>query len=257
MEASEANSPQPLHSVYWAESARPLVSLVFVAPMLVAYEGGLLLLGPQSMRNGADLWLRWLLEAVGFGQYLLLPLIVCCGLLAWHHLRREPWRFEPVVLAGMVLESVVLGLTLLVLARLQGAMLAAVDGAGASSGTPGPNGLGHVLAFLGAGIYEEVLFRWLLLPTLVVAFAWTGLQRPANTALAVLLASLLFAVAHYRLDLLIGPYHFVTSVGDAFDWTSFLFRFVAGVLFSAVFLVRGFGIAAGTHALYDILVYFL
>jgi hypothetical protein len=35
---------------------------------------------------------------------------------------------------------------------------------------------------------------------------------------------------------------------------SFGFRVLAGVFFSLVFLRRGFGIAAGTHALYDILV---
>ena len=42
--------------------------------------------------------------------------------------------------------------------------------------------------------------------------------------------------------------------GDAFDLTSFLFRFSAGVFFGALFLARGFGVAAGTHAFYDILV---
>ena len=256
MEASDAKSPDPC-SRSIGPSPRPLVSLAFVSPMLIAYEGGLLILGPQAMRNGADLWLRWLLEEVGFGQYLLLPLIVCCGLLAWHHLRREPWRFEPVTLAGMLLESVVLGLALLMLARLQGAILAAVESTGAFADALVPSGLEHVLAFLGAGIYEEVLFRWLMLPALVLVLGLTGLQRPANTVLAVVLSSLLFAAAHYRLDLLIGSYQVVTSWGDTFDWTSFLFRFGAGLLFSAVYLVRGFGIAAGTHALYDILVYFV
>jgi hypothetical protein len=34
---------------------------------------------------------------------------------------------------------------------------------------------------------------------------------------------------------------------------SFLFRFLAGICFSLVFIYRGFGIAAGSHALYDIL----
>jgi hypothetical protein len=30
------------------------------------------------------------------------------------------------------------------------------------------------------------------------------------------------------------------------------FRFAAGMLFCVVFLFRGFGIAVGTHALYDV-----
>lgn len=257
MVVSDVKSPESLWSVYWAESARPLVSLVFVAPMLAAYESGLVLLGPQAMRNGADLWLRWWLEGIGLGQYFLLPLIICCGLLAWHHLRGEPWRVQPVVLSGMLLESVVLSLMLLMLARLQGAILACASAAGEAAGAPTASGLDHALAFLGAGIYEELLFRWLLLPVLAGVLGYVGFSRPAGLSVAVLLGSLLFAAAHYRIDILVGSHHVVTTIGDAFEWTSFLFRFVAGLFFSGVFLCRGFGIAAGTHALYDILVFFL
>ena len=67
-----------------------MVSLVFVTPILLIYEVGVLLLGPQAMRNGADLWLRHFLDATGFGQYFLLPLLTVFALLAWHHLTHEP-----------------------------------------------------------------------------------------------------------------------------------------------------------------------
>jgi membrane protease YdiL (CAAX protease family) len=53
----------------------------------------------------------------------------------------------------------------------------------------------------------------------------------------------LFSAAHY-----VGP------CGDPFRWLTFLFRFLAGVFFAVLFRYRGFGIAAGTHALYDVLV---
>ncbi len=36
--------------------------------------------------------------------------------------------------------------------------------------------------------------------------------------------------------------------------TRFVFRFTAGAFFAVLFVYRGFGIAAGTHALYDIFV---
>src|SRR3990170_3082495 len=52
----------PLAIYYWRESQRPLVSLAFVLPLLVVYEGGVLWLGPAAMRNGADVWLRQLLD---------------------------------------------------------------------------------------------------------------------------------------------------------------------------------------------------
>jgi membrane protease YdiL (CAAX protease family) len=60
---------------------------------------------------------------------------------------------------------------------------------------------------------------------------------------AVTTTSLLFAAAHY-----VGPY------GDPFNGFTFLFRSLAGVFFSILFVYRGFGITAGTHAAYDILV---
>jgi len=59
-------------------------------------------------------------------------------------------------------------------------------------------------------------------------------------AWAAVLGALLFSVFHY-----IGPY------GDAFQLYSFVFRAIAGLVFSALFLARGFGITAWTHALYD------
>jgi hypothetical protein len=46
----------------------------------------------------------------------------------------------------------------------------------------------------------------------------------------------------------VGPY------GDPFRLDSFTFRFIAGVFFSAMYLARGFGITAWTHALYDVIV---
>jgi hypothetical protein len=61
---------------------------------------------------------------------------------------------------------------------------------------------------------------------------------------AALLAALLFSAFHY-----VGPY------GDPWTLSSFVFRFLAGLLFSVLFLLRGFGIAAWTHALYDIFLF--
>jgi hypothetical protein len=38
-----------------------------------------------------------------------------------------------------------------------------------------------------------------------------------------------------------------------FTWTSFVSRAFVGALFGVVFLFRGFGIAAGTHVMYNFL----
>ena len=72
--------------------------------------------------------------------------------------------------------------------------------------------------------------------------------RP-SMVVAVLLSSLMFAAAHY-----VGQYGDPVDWADSRFWFGFIFRCVAGVFFSVLFIYRGFGIAAGTHAGYDILV---
>ncbi len=229
---------------YWQQSRRPLTSLAFVLPLLVLYEAGVLLLGPAALRNGADVWLRGLLDVLGFGQYFLLPVLTVGALLAWHHTTRDPWQVRPRVLRGMLLESMLLGLVLLVLAHLQGALLVQLGAAPALSlQERAVTLLGRLVSFSGAGIYEEVLFRLLLLPAVagLIGYAWPSAR--GRVVAAVLVTSLLFSLAHY-----LGVH------GEAFAWFSFLFRLLAGGFFAVLFVYRGFGIAAGTHALYDIFV---
>ena len=228
---------------YWGESRRPFVSLVFIAPMLLAYEAGLLWLGPSGLRNGADVWLRQLLNHLGFTHFFLLPVLTCGILLAWHHLQREQWRVGWLVLYGMLVESLLLGCVLMVFAHLQSSLLFL---------SREPSNFRHMIAYCGAGIYEEMLFRLMLVPALAAVCRWGGAARGWSFVCAVIAASLLFAAAHYQLDLTIGDWRIGISAGEPFAWLSFLFRVLAGAFFSALFLYRGFGVAAGTHALYDI-----
>jgi len=240
---------------YRVESARPLVSLIFVAPLIVAYEAGVLLLGGQSIRNGVDVWLRQLLEWLGFSQHLLLPLLTCAILLGWHHLARDRWQVRPLALYGMFLESLLFGFLLLVLVRLEGTLFSTLTvGSAQAAIAAEPDNVSRLVSFCGAGIYEELLFRLMLFPTLAALLRGLGTTPRVSLLWALLLTSVAFATAHYRLDLLIGNYHLVTVFGDSFAWGSFLFRFGAGVFFTVLFLERGFGITAGAHACYDILV---
>ncbi|MGW8258154.1 MAG: CPBP family glutamic-type intramembrane protease [Thermoguttaceae bacterium] len=221
---------------YWVQSRRPVVSLVFVAPLMVIYEAGVVFCGVQ---NGADAWMRQFLDFFGFGQHLLLPLLTAGVLVAWHYLSHEPWRFSPAVLWPMFVESLLLAICLRILLVLQSAMFVAVASPTSMSIASQAK---SALGFLGAGIYEELLFRLLLLTGINwLVRRWYSAPQP-SLVLAVLLSSLIFAAAHY-----------VGQAGDPFQWFSFWFRFVAGVFFSILFIYRGFGIAAGAHAAYDIL----
>jgi membrane protease YdiL (CAAX protease family) len=96
---------------------------------------------------------------------------------------------------------------------------------------------------LGAGIYEELLFRVLLVGALV----WLGTavlrwRKGAAAAFATIVGALVFSAFHY-----VGPY------GDPLELSSITFRALAGLVFSAMYLARGFGITAWTHALYDVM----
>lgn len=222
---------------YWAESRRPLAGLVFVAPFLATYELGALLLGVQ---NGADMWMRSLLDLLGFGQHFLLPFLTVGILLGWHYTTRQPWRLSAKLFYGMAAECALLAVCLRLLLQFQGSLFQAVVFPTALSVSAK---LKDAVGFLGAGIYEELLFRLILLSATAWGLGRLGMGRWPRMAIAVLATSLMFSAAHY-----IGPY------GDQFHWFSFLFRFLAGAFFSILFVYRGFGIAAGTHAGYNMLV---
>ena len=233
---------------YLRQSRRPLVSLAFVLPLLALYEGGVLWLGPAAMRNGADVWLRRLLDQLGFGQYFLLPVLTVSLLLAWHHITHDRWRLPREVVLGMYVETSLLAVVLLGIGYLQRSLahlaIESLEPAALYASMGGSwDWAARLVGFCGAGIYEEVLFRLILVPVVVGIAAVIGLARPTRVALAVVVTSAVFSAAHYA-----GAH------GETFEWFSFSFRFLAGAFFAVLFVYRGFGVAAGTHALYDIFV---
>jgi len=234
---------------YWTESRQPLASLVFVAPVLLVYEAGVVFFGPQAVRNGADAWLRWLLEALGFGQYFLLPVLTVCILLGWHYTTGRPWRFPQGVFWGMLVESVALGFCVRLILQIQGMLLLQMSREGLPPACDLAAQLRTAVGFLGAGIYEELLFRLMLLSLAVLALRWIAGPRVWVLPLAIVLTSLLFSAAHY-----VGPHGEPLLWSQGLFWFRALFRFIAGVFFSVLFLCRGFGIAVGAHAFYDLLV---
>lgn len=236
---------------YLRESSRPLAALAFILPLLALYELGVIILGPQAVRNGADVWLRQLLDGLGLGQYFLLPVLTVGGLLGWHYVARHRWELSVSTLVIMAGECVGLAFLLLVLARGEAALFEAAlrDPTAAAIPAAMPWVLsaraavvGRVVGFLGAGVYEEALFRMLLVPPVTGAASRLGVRGGIGVACAVIITSIGFSAAHY-----LGAH------GEAFQTFSFAFRCTAGAFFALLFIHRGFGIAAGTHAIYDIL----
>jgi hypothetical protein len=235
---------------YWQASRAPRYSLLFALPLLIFYEvlAALAPAGPRGMsvRNGADVILQsvfvWLAGAWGPRLFMLCLI----GVGAW--LIARDWRanrnLSPAVVGGMLLESVCLAL---VFGIVVGSLTAALLGVPpppmlVAFGTQQLPRSTMLMLSLGAGIYEELLFRVVIVGLL----AWGAKKllgwRPLVAGIAAtVLGALIFSAFHY-----IGPF------ADRFEVYSFVFRTIAGLFFSGLYLLRGFGITAWTHALYDV-----
>jgi hypothetical protein len=239
---------------YFRQSRRPLASLLFTLPLLAVYELGVVLQGESAILNGADVWLRQLLGLLGIASSLALPALIVGILLAWHHTTGEPWRVRSSVLGGMLVECAVLAGVLLGGVHLQHRVFEWLSvplvgpGEPASAISAGVALVGsvqsvfaHLVSYFGAGVYEETLFRLILLPVVVLVLRAAKVRPRTAMVIAVVVTSALFSAAHH-----------VGASGEPLDPFRMTFRFLAGVFFCLLFLLRGYGIAVGTHALYDV-----
>jgi membrane protease YdiL (CAAX protease family) len=234
-------------SGYLSATRHPWPCLWFLLPLLAVYEVGVFYLGgtqAQAMRNGADAWLRWGLEVFGVKEVLAAPAFVIVILFLWC-LRK--WSDRPnrtfSLLFGMTLESLGWAAGLWTISQNFDTILGRM---GVTMEIPPvllDERVGKVITFIGAGIYEEVLFRLVIFGGLVMLLRFAEIPSVLAVIAAAVISSLLFAGAHH-----IGPY------GEPFERIVFLFRMVAGLYFTVIFYFRGFGIAVGSHAIYDVLV---
>ncbi|HKR55486.1 MAG TPA: CPBP family intramembrane glutamic endopeptidase [Gemmatimonadales bacterium] len=234
---------------YWQLSQTPRYSLLFALPLFIGYEVLQLAVsgGPGGdIRNGADVILQSLFaELMGRrGPMVFEIALIVLGLaLVAFDMRRHGRHLSRMVFFGMSLETLALAILCGVLvggitSHLFGAMGLSI---GQIERTPLPV---RLMLSLGAGLYEELLFRVIIVGVL----AWAGHRVLGWSArlsgiVAVTVGALAFSAIHY-----VGAY------GDQLTLYSFVYRTLAGVFFSALYLLRGFGITAWTHALYDVFV---
>ncbi len=208
--------------------------------MLIVYEVGIFLAYPpfsqeQAPEVVAKVLLSWFMAVFGVTGFYLPGLAVVAILLIWHVNRRDSWRINKTALVGMAVESVIFTVPPLIFhaALARRVPLATSDWAAS------------LLLSLSAGIYEELVFRLILISVLIFLLAEVlNLNMEASELLAVLISSLVFAIHHYK----------GCGGSDPFEWTSFLFRAMAGIYLSGVYVLRGFGIAVGCHMFYDLIV---
>jgi hypothetical protein len=253
---------QPNTDSYYHSTRHPWACLLFLAPLLIAYEGGVLLMGSGEapvLRTGADTWLRWIFETFGFPALHWPPIMIAVIFGVWSWLRRQNRpRDLPGVWLGMTVESVAFALLLWGIGRVHEPLLEslgiklAIDflppgGGGLGWGglplAAASNDVNHAISYLGAGIYEELLFRLICFSFLLWAVRLSIPSRTTAIAVAMILSALAFSAAHH-----IGP------CGEPLQNRVFIFRALAGLYFALLYQLRGFGIAVGAHACYDVIV---
>lgn len=226
-------------SDYFRSSSSSYYSLVASLPLLIGYEVLVTLTqsGFWKVRNAADVWIRTFLMAFEIKpQYITFVMIALVFML----IPLVKVRSRGITLRGhyftlMFFESLAYSL---VLGLLLHTLLQAVLLAG---GGLGNNQLQNFALSMGAGLFEEFFFRVLLLNGLYWLLRHLLQTTLPAGVVSIVLASLLFSLSHY-----------FGNMADTFQWYSFLFRWMAGLLFTVLYFFRGFAITAYTHALYDI-----
>lgn len=216
-----------------------------VLPLLAIYEGGIAALGgDEALRAGVDVWIGRLTPDRFRVPDWAPSVVLALGLIAWRI--AEPGRFRLTWLLGAIGESVMLGAGLLALFRWFDHWFEATGGTlPLEVASPVELGLnaGELVGLVGAGIYEEAVFRLGFLGLCYAVLRVLHMPNVLATAMAVSGSALMFSMAHH-----------VGEVPGAFSWSMFVFRWLAGVYFAWVMILRGFGIAVGTHLAYDLLV---
>ena len=231
---------------YATETLRPIVCLAFVLPLVLWYEIGIAF-SDTAIRSGIDRWVQNLLSPMGGAHVVVLPLLTVAALLVWHHKLEQRWSFRASTLLWMVGEAVGLALILFLVGD---AIILYFDDqaprplAGLATLFVDANQHGRFLECLGTGIHEELVFRLILFcPLTILLVHYFKNERVAMIGAAVIV-SLLFALLHCDA---------VNPEGFPFQVSSFLFRFVASVILCILFRFRGFAIAVGVHAAFDVL----
>ena len=220
---------------------------IMALPLVALYEWGVVVIPRSSgeyIRNGAEVWMRAPFQYTGIPEAYIVPgLVALIGLVIFIRERKKRIALRPKYAGYMIAESAIYAaalpfVVLPVTSWLVNMSTVAQASQEMSWGT-------EMVLSIGAGIYEELLFRVILVGGLfwLLQRVFSGAPRWLPYTFAAIIGALLFSYVHY-----IGP------LGDTMELGSFTFRAVAGLVFNIMFLVRGFGVAAWTHALYDVYV---
>ncbi|GAG30339.1 unnamed protein product [marine sediment metagenome] len=238
-----ANDPRAMQrrDTYRWETLRPLNNLVFLAPFLVFFQIGTSIYGTNLL---APRDLDRLLTYFGATGPYLPVLTIVLVMLAQHLFHKDRWEIQPKTIAGMLGESILWMIPLIGMMHMSGRLFAQQ----AASAPSAEQIFQQLLSSVGAGIYEEFIFRLVFIClTLVIFVDVFGLKKEPFAAAAILVGAVTFALYHL-------PNAEAAAGVSSLPWRELIFRTLAGIYLGIVFIMRGFGITVATHAFYNIYV---
>ena len=229
---------------YFRETNSLLYSYLISLPLLLLYEVLIFISQPDAdhaVRISVDVWIKWLFSY--FGNNVLsitLILVAFIGIVILYRERKKLRTLKTRYFIFMLIEAC---FYTFLLALLLSTFISALFQIMQPMTVESLSALQKIALSLGAGLYEELFFRVILVSGLLYIFKYFMSKQWLAYTLAMVVAALIFSWVHY-----------IGALGDPFALSSFLFRFLFGLALNALYIWRGFGMAAWTHAIYDIMV---
>lgn len=237
---------------YFQDTKKRSYSFLFGIILMLLYEGSVFLMrsaGRGRVVNAVDSWFDQVLALIPNGTIFLAVGLALFVATVIYLDRKEGLALKGKVFLFMLLESTLwAAVFFMIIPRFiykllnpDTSLLQANHGELADLTLLEEIGLS-----LGAGFYEELFFRLILVSILLglVKLFKGDPKHPLPKFGVAIVAALMFSAVHY-----------IGALGDDFTIYSFTFRFIMGLLFNGLLLLRGFGITAWTHALYDVMVF--
>ena len=227
---------------YLQKSKSPFYSFIITLPIFLLYELGLLLMRGTEfsyIKNGADVLIEDMIATLGFDIFYISSSIFLLAffIIAYYQKKNyDSFTIYKSYLSIMLFESFVYALLLFLLLGNMSLYLMDISFEDIKF---------NIILSLGAGIYEELIFRVFSIFILYkfISFIFKSMRHFSTQFSALLLSSILFSL-----------FHFMGT--ESFSQEAFTIRFIAGILLGILYINRGFGITAITHSFYDIFVIF-
>jgi len=213
--------------------------LILTLPALALYEIGIFLLFKDSyyeLRNTGEVLLRQVFSSMGLDDIYVISAILLAIFLfimiRGYRIEKAP-GIQANYLFYMLCESLIWGALLYAImlgyARLPLQILSFTEK------------MSNINLAVGAGIFEELIFRMVLISALMVVLKQgLGFGRRWVEPLGIVMAAVVFAGFHLFME----PFVFLI----------FMQRVIGGIYLGYIFQYRGYGISVYTHIMFNLLI---